>query len=278
MHVARTGVGLCVSVLVRAGLGAKDEFGMGMDMSGVIGIIPARWASTRLPGKSLVDLCGKPMIQWVVERAQEVRALDRVVVATDDRRIFEAVQGFGGTAVMTREDHPSGTDRIAEAARGFDAELVVNIQGDEPLLNPAMVDELIGLMQADESWDMGSAATPITNDEDLNDPSVVKVVWDRQHRALYFSRSVIPFVRDDDMRDKAQHWRHLGIYVYRTDFLQKMVAEPPCILEQSEKLEQLRALYLGARLVMLETDDEGIGVDTAADVERAERLLRGENG
>jgi 3-deoxy-manno-octulosonate cytidylyltransferase (CMP-KDO synthetase) len=244
----------------------------------VVGVIPARWASTRLPGKSLVDLCGKPMVQWVVERAMEVKSLSQVIVATDDERIKDAVESFGGTAVMTREDHPSGTDRIAEAACGFDADLVVNIQGDEPLLNPQMVDDLIGIMINDDSWDMGTAAAPILNDEDLNDPSVVKVVWAEDHRALYFSRSIIPFVRDDDMRASVKHWRHLGIYVYRYDFLKKMVEASPCVLEQAEKLEQLRSLHLGAKMVVMESDDTGIGVDTPEDVIRAESLLRADNG
>jgi len=245
----------------------------------IIGVIPARWGSTRLPGKSLVDLCGKPMVQWVVERALEVKSLSQVIVATDDMRIKEAVEGFGGVAVMTREDHPSGTDRIAEAVEGFDADLVVNLQGDEPLLDPAMVDRLVELMISDGSWDMGTAATPILNDEDLNDPSVVKVVWAEDHRALYFSRSVIPFVRDEEMRLNAKHWRHLGIYVYRSEFLKRMVAAEPSALEKIEKLEQLRSLHLGARMVVLETEDSGIGVDTPADVARAESLLRaGNNG
>jgi 3-deoxy-manno-octulosonate cytidylyltransferase (CMP-KDO synthetase) len=218
------------------------------------------------------------MVQWVVERAMEVKSLSQVIVATDDLRIKEAVEGFGGVAVMTREDHPSGTDRIAEAVAGFDADLVVNLQGDEPLLDPAMVDRLIELMVKDDSWDMGTAATPILNNEDLNDPSVVKVVWAEDHRALYFSRSVIPFVRDDEMISSVQHWRHLGIYVYRYEFLKSMVAASPCILEKAEKLEQLRSLHLGARMVVLETEDSGIGVDTPADVTRAESLLRASNG
>jgi 3-deoxy-manno-octulosonate cytidylyltransferase (CMP-KDO synthetase) len=215
------------------------------------------------------------MIQWVVERAREVKSLSRVVVATDDRRIADVVEAFGTEAVMTRVDHPSGTDRIAEAVQGLPADLVVNIQGDEPMLNPAMVDDLVGLMVADAGWDMGTAATPIVSEDDLNDPGVVKVVWDASHRALYFSRSVIPFVRDASMQAEVQHWRHLGIYVYRSEFLHKMVASKPCALEKSEKLEQLRALHLGARMVVLETDDSGIGVDTAADVARAEQLMRG---
>ncbi len=244
----------------------------------VVGVIPARWASTRLPGKSLVEICGKPMIQWVVERANEVSRLDSVVVATDDARILRAVEAFGGTAVMTRADHPSGTDRIAEAVSGLEADLVVNIQGDEPMLNPQMVDDLIGVMLSDTNWDMGTAATLIDNERDLLDPSVVKVVWGAAHRALYFSRSVIPFVRDDEMRGTAKFWRHLGIYAYRVGFLRKMVAAAPCELEKLEKLEQLRALHLGASMVVLETEDRGIGVDTPEDVERVEQLMRAENG
>jgi len=240
----------------------------------IIGVIPARWGSTRLPGKSLVDLCGKPMVQWVVERAMQVKSLSQVIVATDDLRIKDVVEGFGGAAVMTRVDHPSGTDRIAEAIEGFDADLVVNLQGDEPLLDPVMVDKLVEVMAVDESWDMGTAATPIVRNEDLNDASVVKVVWAEDHRALYFSRALIPFVRDEGMRESVQHWRHLGIYVYRADFLKRMVEAPPCRLEKIEKLEQLRALHLGAKMVVVETDDNGIGVDTPADVERAENLIR----
>lgn len=241
----------------------------------IVGVIPARWGSTRLPGKSLVDLCGKPMVQWVVERAMEVKSLSQVIVATDDLRIKDVVEGFGGVAVMTRVDHPSGTDRIAEAVEGFpNADLVVNLQGDEPLLDPAMVDKLVELMIGDDSWDMGTAATLIVRDEDLDDASVVKVVWAEDHRALYFSRSLIPFVRDDDMRGSVEHWRHLGIYVYRYEFLKRMVSAPPCRLEEIEKLEQLRALHLGAKMVVVETVDNGIGVDTPADVERAEILIR----
>jgi len=239
-----------------------------------VGVIPARWASTRLPGKSLVPLCGKPMVQWVFERARQATSLSEVIVATDDRRILEVVEGFGGTAVMTRSDHPSGTDRIAEATCGLDADLVVNIQGDEPLVAPSLIDGLVGAMAGELKWDMGTAAARIESTSDLEDPSVVKVVWAADHGALYFSRSVIPFVRDEGMRGTVPHWRHLGIYVYRREFLQRMVSAPPCALEESEKLEQLRALYLGARMIVMETVDHGIGVDTPADVARAERLIR----
>jgi len=241
----------------------------------VIGVIPARWASTRLPGKSLVSLCGKPMIQRVVERARSARSLSAVIVATDDARIAEVVRGFGGEAVLTRADHPSGTDRIAEAIGDRAADLVVNIQGDEPLLDPALIDRLVEQMCADGDWDMGTAATPIADAADRLSPSVVTVVWGARHQALYFSRSVIPFIRDAaDAGMGGLYWRHLGLYAYRADFLRRLVDEPPCALEQAEKLEQLRALYLGARMVVIETEETGIGVDTPADVERVEQLIR----
>lgn len=239
-----------------------------------VGVIPARWASTRLPGKSLVPLCGKPMVQWVVERAKQAKSLSDVIVATDDLRIVEAVEGFGGRAVMTRPDHPSGTDRIAEATCDLEADLVVNIQGDEPLVEPLLIDNLVQAMARDSTWDMGTAAALIESTADLEDPSVVKVVWAADHCALYFSRSVIPCVRDAAMQGTVRHWRHLGIYAYRRAFLQRMVSTPPCALEEAEKLEQLRALHLGGRMVVLETVDHGIGVDTPEDVPRAEQLIR----
>ncbi len=241
----------------------------------VIGVIPSRWASTRLPGKSLVSLCGKPMIQRVVERAQLARSLSAVIVATDDARIAEVVRGFGGEAVMTRADHPSGTDRIAEAIGKRAADLVVNIQGDEPLLDPALIDRLVTRMREDSDWDMGTAASPIADEADRLSPSVVKVVWGARHQALYFSRSVIPFIRDaSDAGMSGLYWRHLGLYAYRADFLRRLVAAPPCALEMAEKLEQLRALHLGARMVVIETEETGIGVDTPADVERVESMIR----
>jgi 3-deoxy-manno-octulosonate cytidylyltransferase (CMP-KDO synthetase) len=237
-----------------------------------LGIIPARYASTRLPGKSLIPLCGKPLIQWVYERARLARRLRAVLVATDDERIARAVRGFGGEAVMTRADHPSGTDRIAEAAHGRDADVIVNIQGDEPLIDPALVDQVADVLMADTRWDMATAATPIRRAADLDNPAVVKVVWGEDGRALYFSRSVIPHVRDAGVR--AAHWRHVGLYGYRRAFLEKLVAAPPCELELAEKLEQLRALHLGGRIKVLATEHEGLGVDTPDDVPKAEAALR----
>lgn len=241
-----------------------------------MGVIPSRYGSTRLPGKSLIPLCGKPLVQWVYERAKQARLLQRVVVATDDRRIARAVEGFGGEVVMTREDHPSGTDRIAEAIEGTDAGIVVNIQGDEPLIDPGLIDELARTLRDDPQWDMATAATPITRKKDLKAPSIVKVVWGDEEQALYFSRSLLPFPRDAEAAGPGPlHWRHIGVYAYRRVCLEKFVEHPPARLEQVEKLEQLRALAMGARIrVVPVPEDFGIGVDTPEDVPRAEALLR----
>ncbi|OVE76240.1 3-deoxy-D-manno-octulosonate cytidylyltransferase [bacterium E08(2017)] len=237
-----------------------------------IGVIPARWGSTRLPGKSLVDICGKPLIQWVVEAVRRAEKIDDLIVATDHERIKEKVEAIGEKAVMTRPDHHSGTDRIAEAIEGIDAEVVINIQGDEPLIEPGLIDELAELMVNSESWDMATAAVKIDDESEITNPSVVKVVWDDQHRALYFSRSVIPFVRDP-ADGGASYWRHLGIYAYRRDFLEQIVKVPPCELELAEKLEQLRALHMGARIAVVETLDSGMGVDTPEDVKIVEMII-----
>jgi len=240
-----------------------------------VGVIPARYGSTRLPGKSLVPLCGKPLVQWVWERARQATRLSHLVVATDDVRIADAVAAFGGTAVMTRVDHPSGTDRIAEAVAGLDADTVINIQGDEPLIDPALIDQLAARLQQDDAWDMVTAVCPITDPADLNNPAVVKAVWAADGRALYFSRSLIPFPRDGRRASPGWHpWRHIGIYGYRREFLEKLVRTPPCALELTEKLEQLRALDIGGRLRVVTTDEIGLGVDTPEDVPKAEAALR----
>lgn len=248
----------------------------GRKRGGTVGVIPARWASTRLPGKSLVKICGKPLIQLVVERVRLARRLDRVLVATDHEDIARVVRGIGGEAIMTRPDHPSGTDRVAEAVQGIDATVVVNIQGDEPLIDPALVDELAERMQTDDRWNMATAAAPIKEVAEIHNPSVVKVVWDADHRALYFSRSPVPFVRGEAHGGEktGRHWRHLGIYAYRRSFLERFVQAPPCRLEEAEKLEQLRALYLGGSILIVETSGAGIGVDTPEDVKYVESILR----
>jgi 3-deoxy-manno-octulosonate cytidylyltransferase (CMP-KDO synthetase) len=238
----------------------------------VLGLIPARWGSTRFPGKSLAPICGKPLVQWVYERARQARRLAEVWVATDDERIRRAVENFGGRAVMTRPDHPSGTDRIAEAARGWAGDILVNVQGDEPLIDPRLIDEAAGALEADPSWDMATAAAPIRDAADTANPSVVKVVWAQDGRALYFSRAAIPFVREAG--HPVTHYRHIGLYAYRRAFLDQLVAAPPCPLEEAEKLEQLRALHLGARMMVLVTAEIGPGVDSPEDVTRAETALR----
>lgn len=243
-------------------------------MSIALGVIPARYASTRFPGKSLALLGGKPLIQHVVERVRKARNLSGVIVATDDDRIAAVARQIGVEAVMTKPEHPSGTDRIAEAVSDRRADVVVNIQGDEPFIEPALIDRLCELMARDVAWDMATAATPIMNDDERNNPSVVKVVWDQAGRALYFSRSLIPHIRDRDMSPEGLHFRHLGIYAYRREFLFRMVAAPQSDTEKAEKLEQLRALHLGASICVVETKDYGIGVDTPADLQYAETLLK----
>ncbi len=242
-------------------------------MSGIIGVIPSRWGSKRFPGKSLFPILGKPLLQWVVERARQARALDRLLVATDDERICAAAKKFGAEVVMTSPDHPSGTDRIAEAVRGLAADVVINIQGDEPLIEPTLIDELGRALAGDQRWDMATAAAPIRTAYEMEAPSVVKVVRATDGAALYFSRATIPFVRDAGA-PAGLHWRHIGIYAYRRTFLERLVQEPPCALELTERLEQLRALWLGCRMKVLETNDVGLGVDVPEDVGRAEQALR----
>ena len=220
-------------------------------------------------------LAGKPLVAWVVEAVKKARSLDEVIVATDDQRIADAVAGYGGRAVMTPSELPSGTDRIACAAGDFaDDDILVNIQGDEPLIDPALVDALATKLKADARWDMATAVTPIKTAADLAAKRVVKVVLDRFGGALYFSRAPIPCDRDHEA-DLASglYVRHLGIYAYRGGFLKRFVAERPCRLEQTEKLEQLRALWMGAKIAVVETADEGVGVDTPEDAERVAAIL-----
>lgn len=240
-----------------------------------IGVIPARWGSTRLPGKSLISLCGRPLVAWVVDRARQAVRLDEIIVATDDVRIARVVNDLGVEAVMTDPELPSGTDRVAAAVAGRAAEIVVNLQGDEPLIDPRLLDALVERLAANPTIEMATAATPIPPEEDPTSPSIVKVVWDAEGRALYFSRSVIPHIRDPKAwTEGAPYWRHLGIYAYRRAFLERFVSAPPSLLERAEKLEQLRALHLGARIDVVTTQETGVGVDTPEDVPKVEKLLR----
>lgn len=223
--------------------------------------IPARWGSTRFPGKPLHLITGKPLVQHVWERCQDCQLVDDVVIATDDARIVEAAASFGAKAVLTSPDHPSGTDRIAEAARAFpDHQIIINVQGDEPLISPALIDDLVRLLRAEPSIPMITAAAPIEDAALVSDENVVKVVIDQNGDSLYFSRAPIPFVRN--AAAGARHLRHLGIYGFQRDFLFQFVSWPPSVLEQAESLEQLRALDHGTRLRVVLTQDLSPGVDT----------------
>jgi 3-deoxy-manno-octulosonate cytidylyltransferase (CMP-KDO synthetase) len=236
----------------------------------VLGIIPARYQSTRLPGKPLLPIAGKPMIQWVYQGAQTASLIDEVVVATDDPRIYEVVKGFGGKVEMTRDDHPTGTDRLAEVARRYTSELVVNIQGDEPLISGEVIDSIIHPLLEDNSLPMSTAKVLLTDSSQIGEPSVVKVVTDENGYALYFSRSPIPFPRNSQT---AVYWKHIGLYGYRREFLLKYVELPQTRLELTESLEQLRVLSHGYRIKVIEVLRDSVGVDTADDLERVKMLL-----
>lgn len=241
----------------------------------VLGIIPSRFGSSRFPGKPLAVLAGKPLVAWVVDAVKKASSLDDVLVATDDERIVKAVESCGGKAVMTPSELPSGTDRIACAAGDFaDDDILVNIQGDEPLIDPKLIDELVAKLKNDSRWSMATAVTPIKSSADLTAKSVVKVVLDRDDGALYFSRATIPCDRDSESDlSSGLYVRHLGIYAYRGEFLRRYIAEKPCQLEMTEKLEQLRALWMGAKIAVVRTNDEGVGVDTPEDAERVAAIL-----
>jgi 3-deoxy-manno-octulosonate cytidylyltransferase (CMP-KDO synthetase) len=235
----------------------------------IVCAIPARFASTRLPGKALRPLLGRPMIEHVVARARAARGIDRVVVLTDDERIRDAVLGFGGECEMTPADCPSGTDRIAWAARRWRAAAVINVQGDEPMLEPAHVERIASLLRERPEVAMATLAA-LAEPADLADPAKVKVVLDRTGRALYFSRAPIPFPRDGGA---APALRHIGIYGYRRDVLLRLAALEPTPLERTEALEQLRALEHGIPIHVLEVAHAGFGVDTEADLARAEEIM-----
>lgn len=249
----------------------------------ITAIIPARYGSTRFPGKALADLCGKPMIQHVYERTSRACHLSQVIVATDDQRIAEAVTRFGGKVAMTSPDHETGTDRLAEVAQGLTSDIIVNVQGDEPLIDPAMIDQAVEPFLSDTGLQMGTLKCRISCLHDFLSPNVVKVVTDANNDALYFSRSPLPFFRDkwQDLKDdafasgKLLCYKHVGLYVYQRDFLIRYAALAPTPLETAEKLEQLRALENGVRIKVVETNFESLGVDTPEDLTKArERLLK----
>ena len=267
-----------------------------------VGLIPARYASSRFPGKVLAPIAGRPMIQHVVERARQATHLDLVLVATDDPRVRDAVAAFGGRPVMTSPGHASGTDRIAEVARGIACEVVVNVQGDEPTLDPASIDRAVAPLLDDPTVEMATLCTPIQDEAEARDPNTVKVVCDRRGFALYFSRAGIPYYRDRGAGVPGSAFRvpggagaaaggpqpgtrnagpalwrkHIGLYAYRREVLLRLAALAPTALELAERLEQLRALEHGIRIVVVETEHDAIGVDVPADIARIAALLAGQ--
>ncbi len=245
-----------------------------MNKRKIVCIIPSRYESSRFPGKPLADLCGKPMIQHVYERVAKAKAVSYVAVATDDQRIFDAVKKFGGNAVMTATTHRSGTDRISEAVKTLNlAEdaIVVNIQGDQPIFEPAQVDEVIQPLVDDSSINMSTLIYKIIIDEEITHPHAVKVVLDHQNFALYFSRATIPYVRDKSL--KADYYKHHGIYAYRRDFLDTFTGLPEGKLEKLEALEQLRALEYGYKIKVVVTPHDSVEVDNQRELERVRRIL-----
>ena len=248
-------------------------------------VIPARYASSRLPGKPLLDIAGKPMIQHVYERAVQSGATE-VVIATDDERIRQVAADFGAMVCMTAAHHPTGTDRLAEVARlrGYTSQhIIVNLQGDEPLMPPALIRQVAANLQSHPQASAATLCERITSSTELFDPHLVKVVMDRQGYALYFSRAPIPWDRDAFGQEpgtpalpaRSEHYRHIGLYAYRAEFLQDYVQWPPCIIEQTESLEQLRILWNGHTLHVAEAlENPGIGVDTPDDLVRVQQLLK----
>ena len=245
----------------------------------VICIIPSRYESTRFPGKPLADLWGKPMIQHVYERVLMAKTVSYAAVATDDERICEAVQKFGGHAVMTSAAHRSGTDRIAEAVSKIDQtdmSVVVNIQGDQPLFEPYQIDEVAKPLLDDPAIPMSTLIYKIQRDEEITHPNAVKVVFDRDHYAIYFSRATIPYVRDRGNR--ASYYKHHGIYAYRRDFLEIFTQLPEGVLEKLEALEQLRALEHGYKIKVVETLYDSVEVDTPQELERVKCIIAEKDG
>ena len=237
-------------------------------------VIPARYSSTRLPGKPLKDICGKPMICRVWERASRAKSVAEVIVATDDERILSAVEENHGRAVMTRADHKTGTDRLAEVAEKFsDAEVIVNVQGDEPLIEPDLIDELVAEFVRDKNLQMATVATELTDDNEINNPNNVKVVLGKSNDALYFSRSPIPYLRNVG---KSKIFKHIGIYAYRRNFLLDYAKMEPTPLEQSESLEQLRALENGFKIRVIKSSCRFVGVDTEEDLKLVNEIYRRE--
>ncbi len=245
-------------------------------MMNAIGIIPARWGSTRFEGKVLADLCGKPVIQHVWENAKKAKTLDDLVVAADNDKIIKTVKGFGGKAVFTSPDQPSGTDRLAEVVNPLDVNIAVNIQGDEPMVQPTMIDSLVMALADEKEAQMATVIKKIDNLQDLESPSVVKVVVNKSGYALYFSRSIIPYDRagQEGGSKKVVYYKHIGLYAFTKDFLFTFRNLPKSSLEKVEKLEQLRALEYGHKIKIVETKFDTIGIDTHEDLEKVVEILK----
>ena len=240
----------------------------------VIVVIPARYGSTRLAGKPLISLAGKPMIQRVYERAKMAQRAERVIVATDDERIVRAVEGFGGEARMTRTEHRTGTERIAEVAAREEGDVFVNVQGDEPLLDPGAIDVAVNTLLEEPAASISTVATPIKTPGDIMDPNVVKTVLNFDGNALYFSRAPIPWVRDTASKIQVRHLKHLGLYVFQREALLEYATLPQGELERIEQLEQLRWMENGWKIRVAEVEHDAISVDVREDVARVEKLLQ----
>ena len=250
----------------------------------ILGVIPVRWSSSRFPGKPLVDICGKTMIEHVYRRVSRSKMIDNIIVATDDKRIFDEVKNFGGSVKMTSSVHESGTDRVAEIANRPESEdfsIIVNIQGDEPFVDPVSIDAAIKMMLDNQNIDIVTLAVKITSSKDLVDPDIVKVVFDRNMKALFFSRAPIPFVRDLMSSDKSYNvmkssseemvdnfFKHLGLYVYQKKILDRFSKLPKATIEEQESLEQLRALDDGMNIMIVKTAMDSVGIDSPEDIER----------
>lgn len=249
-------------------------------MTRAIGIIPARFGSTRLPGKPLVSICGKPLIYRVWKQASKARTLDKVLVATDDLRVKRTVEEFGGEAVLTNSNFASGSDRVAAVAKRLSYDIVVNIQGDEPLISPGAIDMLVKALKSDRKVLVATLASPLQSESELKDSNVVKVVFNQDGRALYFSRQPIPFwstngKKNLDINSLQPFYAHIGVYAFRKNFLLKFVSWKPSRLEKLERLEQLRILEKGYSIMVVQTNYRSQAVDTLKDVKRVEKILRG---
>ncbi|MDD5195418.1 MAG: 3-deoxy-manno-octulosonate cytidylyltransferase [Candidatus Omnitrophica bacterium] len=237
----------------------------------VLGVIPARYASTRLPFKMVRDLLGKPLLQWTWENASRARLLDKLIIACDDAKIEQAARAFGAEVVMTSSQHSSGTDRVAEAARDIDAQIVLNIQADEPLMHPSTIDALVQTMLDNKDAVMATVRKKLDDEGEILSPNVVKIICDNNDFALYFSRHPIPYYREKGV--SRLYYKHLGLYAYTKDFLYTFKNLPVSYLEQAEKLEQLRALQAGYKIKVIDTEFDSWGVDTEEDLQKVERIL-----